>query len=531
MLATDTPPPFAGLTPAPTPPPPGSAPTGRKRKQAPAQASTSTASTPPPEGSTPAPTTTIISDRSDLSTRERRTISRYPIFLPALNQPLASTSTPRSRSPSSSSADPDDDPLFYTTDGIPHNSLRFRYYPAGVNSPGAILTCRTIESLPCSYRISWEDRSPFLKVSRSGLRLLGDKGFRSARGNAPVREGRWYFEVKIEKGGGEPGARAEGAHVRLGWSRREAPLNAPVGVDGYSYAYRDKTGEKVTLSRPRPYGAPFRSGDTVGMYIALPPRRTPGTVRTRGGKEVPDPHDPANIRRNRIPIDFKGQEYFETLEYQASKEMISLMEAQSAKPSASASLPSAPSKKSGATVKNMSNARAAAASAKKAQPELRPLPTLGPDSCLAFFVNGVCQGVAFRDLYDYLPLRAPNDAAAAQRHRKKRDGGTHHEHAPNPFDDGTLGYYPTLSLFNDARVRLNPGPDFEYPPPDDVDAVLAEHERKRQGEGEDDKSQLKMDVDADIKPSTQRTWRPLCERYPEYMAEQWALDDEEEARA
>lgn len=67
-----------------------------------------------------------------------------------------------------------------------------------------------------------------------------DKGFRAARTNVGVREGGWYWEVKVERGGGEGGRHAkgeekgegEGSWCRLGVGRREAPLNAPVGYDG-----------------------------------------------------------------------------------------------------------------------------------------------------------------------------------------------------------------------------------------------------------------------------------------------------------
>jgi len=60
---------------------------------------------------------------------------------------------------------------------------------------------------------------------------------------------------------------------------------------------------------------------------------------------------------------------------------------------------------------------------------------------------------------------------------------------------------------------LNPGPDFEFPPPSDIDALL---------DG----------TPVPVGEITERTWRPTCERYPEFMAEQWALDqvEEEEAR-
>ncbi|KAI0317870.1 hypothetical protein OF83DRAFT_1163726 [Amylostereum chailletii] len=413
---------------------------------------------------------------ADLSSRPRLTISRHPVFVPL-----------------------PDNPTYHTTDQLAPNRLGFRYVPAGVDPPGF----RTIESIPTSYRISWEDRSPFLKVTTDGLGLLGEKGFRSARGNAPIREGKWYVEVTIEKGGGEisdfslsNGAPSQqGAHVRLGWGRREASLNAPCGLDGYSYALRDKTGEKVTLSRPRPYGTPLRSGDVVGMYISLPPLRPASPS---------DPHDPAHLHRERIAIEFKGQEYFEALEYAQSKEMLALMDF-SRKPDAAPA--SAPVAKKGATVKNVPE-RGSRGSSTTNEPEaLRPLPTL-PDSRIAFFVNGVPQGTAFRDIYDFRPLR-PTDSARNKPEKRRREREGVRGHRPNPFDDGSLGYYPFISLFGEARVRLNPGPDFAFPPPDDIDATL-------------DPAPSAEEEEEDVK--RRRTWRPLCERYPEYMEEQWALD-------
>jgi len=380
--------------------------------------------------------------------------------------------------------------------------------PAGLALEGSTIPFRTIESAPQVYRVSWEDRSQFVKVTQDGLGLHGEKGFRSARCNAPVREGRWYMEVRVEHGGGArtpdaPGPpTAEGAHVRLGWGRREAPLGGPCGLDGYSYGIRDKTGEKITLSRPRPYGQSFGAGDIVGMYISLPPLRE-GVKR--------DPHDPAHIKRERIAIEFKGQEYFESLEYAQSKEMIALMDF-SRKPNADSSSVHPPAKKS-ATIKNVPSGGRSASNSTEPAP-MRPLPTL-PDSKIAFFVNGRCQGAAFRELYDYRPLRAPADARKSQAKKRAREGAR--EHKENYFDDGSLGYFPFISLFNGARVCLNPGPDFAFPPPHDIDAVLAGHA---------------TDGDNGTRSTTTRTWRPLCERYSEFMEEQWALDlvEEEQAR-
>lgn len=415
----------------------------------------------------------LAADTAPATTKPRLTVSRPPVFVPC-----------------------PDDPDYNTTDQIAINRLGFRYIPAGLSAPGSKIPYRTIESNPQGYvRVSWEDRSPFVKVTTDGLGLKGEKGYRSARCNVPVREGRWYMEIEILEGGGEKppeSSRTEGAHVRLGWARREANLNGPVGLDGYSYAYGDKAGHKITLSRPRPYGEKFGSGDVIGMYISLPRRREANPR---------DQYDPAQIKRERIPIEFKGQEYFEMVEYPQSKEMMALLDL-SDKSRSTASLP--PTKKS-ATVKNL-NDRGRNNLLPEPAP-LRPLPTL-PGSRLAFFVNGKSQGIAFQDVYDYLQLRSTNSSRKNQSKRKLREGTV--EHKENPFDDGTLGYYPFISLFNGARVRLNPGPDFKFPPPADIDSLLQDGPNA-------------ADTQA-------QNWRPLSERYAEFMAEQWELDAQDESK-
>ncbi|KAG6919955.1 hypothetical protein DXG01_013304 [Tephrocybe rancida] len=422
----------------------------------------------------------LLSSRVDLSSRPQLSISRGPIFVPV--------------------ADGSD---YHKTDLIGVNRVGYRYVPAGINPTGHTLPCRTIESNPTAYRVSWEDRSSFITATKDGLGLLGGTGFRSARCNAPMVEGNWYMEVKILHGGGEHHAetgRREGSHVRLGWGRREAPLNGPVGLDGYSYGYRDKTGDKVTLSRPKPYGRGYGTGDVIGMYISLPPRR-------EASKK--DPNDPAHLKRERIPIDLKGQEVFEILEYPQSKEMTSLMD-YSGKSTSSASVPSAPKKTASG---KMPERNGPSTASKPNAPPLRPLPTL-PGSRIAFFINGECQGVAFQDIYDYLQLR---QSETQRKKEKKRTREGVKEHRENPFNDGWLGYYPFISLFNDACVRINPGPDFDFPPPDDIDVLL------------DGTPMSSSDPEEDSKPK--RNWRSVCERYPEFMAEQWALDEVEEEEA
>ncbi|TCD65629.1 hypothetical protein EIP91_002434 [Steccherinum ochraceum] len=454
----------------------------KKRKHAALASGAAASPAPSDRGNTPAPTDNIVLPARplDLSSRPRLTISRHPSFIPI--------------APGSE---------YYATEPLCINRLNFRYTPAGLSAPGSAYPFRTIESAPPRFRVSWEDRSPFVKVTQDGLGLRGERGFRSARCNAPVREGKWYMEVKVEQGGGETVADntvTEGSHVRMGWARREAPLNGPAGLDGYSYALRDKTGDKVHLARPKPYGRSFGSGDVIGMYISLPPRRE---------AELNDPRDPRHIKRERIAIEFKGQEYFESYEYSQSKEMLSLMSSND-RGKNSTSTPAPATTKKSATVKNLPSTGRGSKSGVAEPAPLRPLPTLGPDSCIAFFVNGESQGIAFQDLYDYVPLREHSNKVQEKK-RVNKEGLR--EHKANPFDDGSLGYYPVISLFNQAKVRINPGPDFDYPPPPDIDALL-----------------MSEDVSSsDIKPTAERKWRPLFDRYPEYMAEQFALDEKEEA--
>ena len=435
------------------------------------------------------------------------TISRHPAFTPVPNSPD-----------------------LFQADLVPPNRMGYRYTPAGLTPPGNALLHRTIEDAPTSARVSWSDRSPFLKVSQDGLCVAGDKGFRSARFNTPLREGKWFFEIKVLEGGGDLGdgtvstSSSKGSYVRLGFGRREASLNGPVGVDGYSYGIRDKTGEKVHLSRLKQYSKPFGTGDVVGLYISLPPRRQPNRK---------DPEDPAHLKRERIAIEYKGQEYFESVEYPQEKEMLELMDLKkkaraedgggdaggAGAGNASNNTPSRSVTRKSATVKNTPGSRKGVsrnvdpASSQKTVIG-RQLTTL-PESCIAFFVNGECQGIAFQDLYSYLPLnRLPTATSKRSHHANSEVREGLRERKPNPHDDGTLGYYPFISLFGEARARANVGPDFDFDPGDDIDRTLG----------------LTPEVKVEGEPSTSgRKWRPLCERYKEFMEEQWELDALEEA--
>ena len=330
--------------------------------------------------------------------------------------------------------------------------------------------------------ISWLDRSQYLRLNPTALTASTDRGFRSARANVSVRSGSWYYEVLIERGsgslgaGGVPGGDTGNAHVRLGWGRREANLDAPVGMDGYSYGIRDVGGEKVHLSRARAYGRAFGTGDVVGCLITLPNHQD----------------DIASVKRKRAPLRYKGQMYFEMEEYLIQKEMEALVDREG-KAAVAARAEAEHAKdillgdlkgKKGATTKN---AKKSKANREPAGPISRSLPTLDR-SRIEFYLNGSSLGTAFTDLYDFALLPPLSTHAPS---------GRRHDTAKEVIrDDGTLGYFPMISCFGKGKVRANFGVPWLAPPQD-------------------------LPVNA----------RPMEERWDEWREEERALDERDEVEA
>ncbi|BGO99795.1 Set1 complex component ash2 [Rhodotorula toruloides ATCC 204091] len=470
-----------------------------------------------------APTPALIEDRepSPGADTPERDESEEQRRRPTKRKHSPSPATPLSHSPAPALADPSDvsnPPVlvphnlqipdsafeFFATRSHPFNKFGFRYTPCGP-SPHTLLPVppqRSIESYPQGIRWSWEDRSLFTLLTEDAKTLTTDKGWRAARSNIGVREGAWYWEVRIDRGGGEGGrdhgGEGQGSWVRVGVGRRESPLNAPVGIDGYSYGYRDKSGDSVTLAQPTPYGKPYGSSTVIGIYLALPPR--PAYNRS-------DKRSPARVVRKRIPIRYKGQLYFEQLEYAPSKEMEELL----VDPALKAFKQRQKEEKEARAKSAAPGTRAPPANLDEGPP-LRPLPKL-EGSKVAFFVDGECQGVAFEDLYDFLPLRKNKGGK-----EKKKDARSMME---NWHDDGALGYFPMASVFGGGIATINSGPDFAFPPPDDIEAVLASSPHPPRSPYTYKPPRL----------DNGKTWRPLCDRYDEYNAEQARLDDLDEQDA
>ncbi|KAH0565171.1 hypothetical protein GP486_001435 [Trichoglossum hirsutum] len=375
-----------------------------------------------------------------------------------------------------------------------HNRKGFRYIHC-VADPAFISShyYRQSETEPFTSRISFEDSSPHILFDQSAKQITTEKGFRMARANVGVREGRWYWECRITSGigGTEPeGAEASagtdgqandqtirsGGHVRLGWARREANLEAPVGFDAYSYGLRDVAGQKVHMSRPKnffPPGEDIREGDVIGLEINLPslamhrkvveghynPAVDVNDDMEDHGAEAPD------IVRDRIPVPYKNNIYFEQVEYQPTKDLEDLMNPSPLAASAA------------------SNGTAGGPSPNPTHP-IVPLRAL-PDSSIKIYKNGKFVGKPFTDLLSFLPLASKPLAQPGA-----REG----------LDDGTLGYFPAVSVFRGGAAEVNFGPDFWYPPPEDEDVEMTGMETKT------------------------GKLRAVCERYDEQIAEDITYD-------
>ena len=393
-----------------------------------------------------------------------------------------------------------------------YNRKGFRYAHC-VADPGFPSTQyhRQSEVEPFAARFEYEDSSSHIQFDRSGTVVTTEKGFRMARANVAVREGRWYWECKVLSGVRNPNNTGRGAasgesggHVRFGFSRREASLDTPVGFDAYSYGLRDLAGQKMHKSRPQdffPEGESVCEGDVIGLEINLPSlaihkKVVEGTYNK--AVDVSDDVEPqgaevCNIIRDRLPIRYKSSLYFEQFEYQASKEMEDLMYPPSA---------TAPSTGPSNQDPNPNHPYAA----------LRTLPF----SYIKISKNGRPMGTLYSDLFAFLP---PASRPAVS------TGGIG---AREGLDDGSLGYYPSVSVFHGGAARANFGPDFEFPPAD-----LAGNSDPA-GDDDDDVDMVGETTTpiADISAgghSPQRRIRPFCERYDEQIAEDVLYDVLDEA--
>lgn len=380
---------------------------------------------------------------------------------------------------------------------------------------------------PC---MSFADADKWMHFDTSGRFMTNQQGWRMARANVCAREGSFYYEVRIVRGvvaevptsttlqpvGPEP-------HVRMGWARREAPLDGPVGFDAYSYGLTDARFETMHRSRPGKFiqtkldksktkpmkeeASPvekqdsIREGDVIGLEIVLPSLRlhqkivsgiyNPAVDLGDGfddtghvANDDPDAHV-YDVIRDRIPIPYKSNMFFQTMDHVSSKAMHAYCDRTFSLSSlSSSSTPSA----GGTSIKVPPNPN-------HIDPTLRTL----PHSSIRVYKNGLLTGTAFENLLAFLPPASAPD---------KADG------AREGFDDGMVGYFPAVACFSGGMAEVNFGHDgFWFPPA---------HLQSNKGSKADQAASAKQSQ------ASGRAPRPVGERYTEQIAEDivWDLVDE-----
>lgn len=76
-----------------------------------------------------------------------------------------------------------------------------------------------------------DQKAEKVELSADKMQASSEKGYRMVRATRGISEGAWYFEIIVQDLG-------KTGHTRLGWSTWKGDLQAPVGFDTNSYAYR-----------------------------------------------------------------------------------------------------------------------------------------------------------------------------------------------------------------------------------------------------------------------------------------------------
>jgi COMPASS component BRE2 len=232
----------------------------------------------------------------------------------------------------------------------------------------------------------------------------------------------------------------------------------------------------------------INEGDVIGLEIKLPSLSlhrkvvegiyNPAVDLGDGFDNEIIPQDqwnqdkPVDIIRDRIPVPYKGNFFFEQLDFTVTKSMEAYHD-------------------------------------RGPVPKIHPSPNHEdvsvrslPYSHIKVYKNGKEVGIAFENILAFLPPASQPSAEAIK------------SGARVGYDDGMVGYLPAVSAFNGGMAQVNFGPDFWCPP----DEIYKQREKDTEMFGSTSEPQTPEG----------RKLRAVGERYKEQIAEDvvWDIIDE-----
>ncbi|QLG70564.1 hypothetical protein HG535_0A05050 [Zygotorulaspora mrakii] len=179
---------------------------------------------------------------------------------------------------------------FKKLEEVPLNRRNFIYIPCAANPSFTELGYCCTEYAFDKPGMSLMDRSDGISVAERRNDLVSVKenlGWRSSRCDVCIKEGKHYWEVEVLQGGLSDDYLIDSdttlqrkkdmtnvmPHLRMGISRREASLEAPVGFNSYGYGIRDHSLESIHGGKINQVlkARTLKHGDRLGFLLNLPP--------------------------------------------------------------------------------------------------------------------------------------------------------------------------------------------------------------------------------------------------------------------
>lgn len=383
---------------------------------------------------------------------------------------------------------------FVRPEDIPSNKRHFVYRPCAANPLFTELGYCCTEYPFDHPGIHFMDRSDGTSIIQNNNDTVSVKeslGWRTSRCDVCIKEGETYWEVEVIRGGlpedftdDIPLQRKKDflntiPHLRVGISKREASLDAPVGFDSYGYSIRDHSLESIhegTILQVLPELS-LKPGDRLGFLLKLPSaqnqvqqaqeytRRRLEALTQHNDKSLPSNEpfnldengpnkrrmkkassnkefqkallediDHSNVIRDHIAIRYKNQLFFEATDY-----------VKTTKPEYYSS-------------------------DKRERQEYYLL----ENSCLSVYLNGELLGNAFENLKPFLPPFSElqyrekfyfdywkNGSAFEKMENEKISGNSQSKEYKKGLllrnkyvNNNKLGYYPTISCFNGGTAKI-----------------------------------------------------------------------------